>query len=206
MLWAIQKNHRAHKLEEIVIEIWGLEELTDLHIWQHKTNRSTAKVKLWLPVHCVLPTVEISYLIIRELKRNKPIAPDLTDLFGIQYCLVQLLSRIQLFVTPWITACQASLSSTVSQNLLKLISIESMMPSNHLILCFPLLLLHSIFPCIRVFSSELAAHIRWSKYWSLSFSTSPSNENSGLISFRIDWFDLLAVQGTLKSLLQHHSS
>ena len=132
---------------------------------------------------------------------------DLTGLFSVQYRLVaQLLHRVQLFVIPWTTACQASLSFTVSQNLLKLISIESMMPSNHLILCFPLLLLPSTFPCLRVFSSELAAHIRWLKYWSFSFSISASSENSGLISFRIDWFDLLAVQGTLKSLLQHHSS
>ena len=100
---------------------------------------------------------------------------------------------------------QASLSITSSQSLLKLISIESVMPSNHLIFCHPLLLLPSIFPSIRVFSSESALHIRWPKYWSFSFSISPSNEYSGLISFRMDWLDLLAVQGTLKSLLQHHS-
>ena len=118
---------------------------------------------------------------------------------------VQLLSHVQLFATPWITARQASLSITNSWSLLKLISIESVMPSNHLILCCPLLLLPSIFPSIRVFSSELVLHIRWPKYWSFSFSISPSNEYSGLISFRIDWLDLLAVQGTLKSLLQHHS-
>ena len=103
-------------------------------------------------------------------------------------------------------ACQASLSITNSPSLLKLISIESVMPSNHLILCHPLLLPPSIFPSIRVFSKESALHIRWSKYWSFSFSISPSSEYSVLISFRIDWFDLLAVQGTLKSLLQHHSS
>ena len=104
------------------------------------------------------------------------------------------------------TACQASLSITNSQSLLKLRSIESVMPSSHLILCRPLLLLPSIFPSIRVFSNESVLHIRWLKYWSFSFNISPSNEYSGLISFRIDWLDLLAVQGTLKSLLQHHSS
>ena len=119
---------------------------------------------------------------------------------------VQSLSRVRLFATPWAAALQASLSITNSQSLLKLMSIESMMPSNHLILCRPLLLPPSIFPSIRVFSSESTLHIRWSKYWSFSFNISPSNEHPGLISFRMDWFDLLAVQGTLKSLLQHHSS
>ena len=116
---------------------------------------------------------------------------------------VQLLSRVQLFATPWTAAHQASPSIT---NLLKLMSIESVMPSNHLILCCPLLLLPSIFPSIRIFSNESVLHIRWPKYWSFSFSISPSNEYSGLISFTIDWFDLLAAQGTLKSLLQHYSS
>ena len=112
--------------------------------------------------------------------------------------VVQFLSLVQLFPTPWTAACQASLSFTISQRLLKLISIESVMPSNHLILCHHLPLLPSVFPSIRVFSSESALCIRWPKYWSFSFSISPSNEHSGLISFRIDWFDL-AVQGTLKS-------
>ena len=112
--------------------------------------------------------------------------------------------RVRLFATPWTAACQASLSFTISQSLLKLMSIELVMPSNHLILCCPLLLLPSIFPSNRVFSSESALHIRWPKYW--SFSISPSSKYSGLISFRMDWLDLLAVQGTLKSLLQHHSS
>ena len=107
--------------------------------------------------------------------------------------------------TPW-TACQVSLSITNSRSLLKLMSIESVMPSNHLILCHPLLLLTSFFPRIRVFCNESIRCIRWPKYWSFSFNMSPSNKYSGLISFRIDWFDLLAVQGTLKSLLQHHSS
>ena len=119
---------------------------------------------------------------------------------------VQLLSHVQLFVTPWTAGCQASLSFTNSQSLLKLMSIESVMPSNHLILCHPLLLLPLIFPSIRVFSNESVLCIRWPKYWRFSFSISPSNEYSGLISFRMDWFDLLAVQGTLKGFLQHHSS
>ena len=119
---------------------------------------------------------------------------------------VQSLSRVRLFETPWTAAVQASLSITNSQSLLKLMSIESVMPSNHLILCRPLFLPLSIFPSIRVFSNESVLCIRWPKYWSFSFSISPSNEHSGLISFRMDWLDLLAVQGTLKSLLQHHSS
>ena len=119
---------------------------------------------------------------------------------------VQSLSHVQFFATPCTTACQASLSITNSQSLLKLMSIESMMPSNRLILCRPLLLLPSIFPSIRVFANGSVLPIRWQKCWSFSFSISPSNEYSGLISFRMDWLDLLAVQGTLKSLLQHHSS
>ena len=119
---------------------------------------------------------------------------------------VQLLSRVWLFATPWIAARQASLSITNSWSSLKLMSIESVMPSSHLILCHPLLLLPPVPPSIRVFSSESAFRIRWPKYWSFSFSTSPSNEHPGLISFRMDWLDLLTVQGTLKSLLQHHSS
>ena len=119
---------------------------------------------------------------------------------------VQLLSCVQLFATPWTAAHQASWSISNSRSSLKLMSIESVMPSNHLILCCSLLLLPSIFPSIRVFSNESVLRIRWPKYWSFSFSISPSNENSGLISFRMDWLDLLAVQGTLKSLLQHHSS
>ena len=118
---------------------------------------------------------------------------------------VQLLSHVQLFETPWTAARQASLSITNSQSLPKLMSIESVMASNHLILCHPLLP-PSIFPSIGVFSNELALHIRWPVYWSFSFSISPSNKYPGLISFRMDWLDLLAVQGTLKSLFQHHSS
>ena len=119
---------------------------------------------------------------------------------------VQSLSHVQPFVTPWSIACQTSLSITNSWSLLKLMSIESVMSTNHLILCCPFLLLPLIFPSIRVFSNESVLHIRRPTYWSFSFSTSPSNEYSGLISFRMDWLDLLAVQATLKSLLQHHSS
>ena len=126
-------------------------------------------------------------------------------LYKIQISSVQLLSCVQLFATPWTAARQTSLSITNSQSLLKLTSIKSVMPSNHLVLCCPLLL-PSILPSIRVFSNEAVLHIRWPKYWSFSFSISPSNDYSGLISFRIDWFDLLAVHRTLKSLLQHHSS
>ena len=119
---------------------------------------------------------------------------------------VQLLSRVRLFVTPWIAARQTSLSITNSRSSLKLTSIESVMPSSHLILCHPLLLLPPIPPSIRVFANETTLRMRWPKYWSFSFSIIPSKEHPGLISFRMDWLDLLAVQGTLKSLLQHHSS
>ena len=124
---------------------------------------------------------------------------------NIQFSSVQSLSCVQLFVTPWTAAHQASLSITNSWSAPKLMSIESM-PSNHLTLCRPLLRLPSIFPSIRVFSDESDLHIRWPTYWSFSSNISPSNEYSGLISCRIDWFDLLSVQGTLKSFLQHHSS
>ena len=129
-----------------------------------------------------------------------------TILLGLLCPLVQSLSCVRLFATPWTTACQAFLSINNSRSLLKLTSIELVMPFIHLFLCRPLLLPPSIFPSIRVFSSESILHIRWPEYWSFSFSISPSNEYSGLISFRIDWLDLLAVQGILKSLLQHHSS
>ena len=123
------------------------------------------------------------------------------QLLIISFSSVQSLSRVCLFATPWTAARQASLSITNSRSLLKLRSTESVMPSNHLILCHSLLLLPSIFPSIRVFSNESALHIRWPKYWSFSFNISPTNEHSGLISFRMDWLDLLAVQGTVKSLL-----
>ena len=124
----------------------------------------------------------------------------------LHFSSVQSLSRVWLFVTPWITTHQASLSITNSRSLLKLMSIESVMPSSHLILCRLLRLLPPIPPSIRVFSNESTLPVRWPKYWSFSFSISPSNEHPGLICFRMDWLDLLAVQGTLKSLLQHHSS
>ena len=124
----------------------------------------------------------------------------------VRFSSVQLLSRVQLFVTPWIAARQASLSITISRSSLRLMSIESVMPSSHLIRCRPLLLLPPIPPSIRVFSNESTLHMRWPKYWSFSFSIIPSKEIPGLISFRMDWLDLLAVQGTLKSLLQQHSS
>ena len=127
-------------------------------------------------------------------------------LLSYQFSSVQSLSRVRLFVTPWIAARQASLSITNSRSSLKLTSIKSVMPSSHLILCRPLLLLPPIPPSIRVFSSESTLHMRWPKYYSFSFSIIPSKEIPGLISFRMDWLDLLAVQGTLKSLLQHHSS
>ena len=127
-------------------------------------------------------------------------------LVGNAVVVAQSLSRVRLFATPWTAARQASLSITNSRSLLKLMSIESVMPSNHLVLCCPLLLLPLIFPSIRFFSNESVLRIRCPKYWSFSFSTSPSNDYSGLISFKIDLFSLFAVQGTLKSLLQHHSS
>ena len=124
---------------------------------------------------------------------------------GVVAVFIQLLSHVWLFVTPWTPGCQVSLTFTISQSLLKLMFIEFVMPYNHFIHCCPLLLLPSVFPSMRFFPSESALHIRWPKYWSFNFSISPSNEYSGFISFRIEWFDLLAVQGTLKSLLQHPS-
>ena len=127
-------------------------------------------------------------------------------ILSVQFSSVQSLSRVRLFVTPWTAGCQTFLSITNSWSLLKLLFIESVTPSNHLILCCPLLLPPSIFPGIRLFSNEPVLHIRWPKYWSFSFNISPSSEYSGLISFRMDWLDLHAVQGTLKSLLQHYHS
>ena len=128
------------------------------------------------------------------------------DKASVQFSSVQSLSRVRLFVTPWITARQASLSITNSRSSLRFTSIKSVMPSSHLTLCRPLLLLPPIPPSIRVFSNESTLRTRWPKYWSFSFSIIPSKEHPGLISFRMDWLDLLAVQGTLKSLIQHHSS
>jgi len=161
---------------------------------------------------------EVSYLCIKTtLNYSQLSKADILNLKLLPYWLyprkslrmftsVQSLNCIQLFVTPWTAARQASLSITNSQSLLKLMSIESVMPSNHLILCHPLLLLPLIFPSVRVFSNESVLCITWPKYWSFSLSISPSNEYSRLISSRMNWLDLLAVQGTLKSLLQHHSS
>ena len=134
-----------------------------------------------------------------------PLEEESSTFFS-QFNSVQSLSHVQLFATPWMAACQASLSITNSRSSLRLTSIESVMPSSHLILCRPLLLLPPIPPSIRVFSNESTLRIRWPKYWSFSFSISPSNEQPGLISFRMDRLDLLAVQGTLKSLFQHHGS
>ena len=131
------------------------------------------------------------------------VAPSLAITGSVQFSSVQLLSHVQSFVTPWTVAHQASLCITISWSSLKLMSIELVMSSNHLVLCHPLLLLPSVFPSFRVFSNESVLRIRWPKYWNFSFSISPSNEYSGLISFRMDWLDLLAVHGTLKSLLQH---
>ena len=133
------------------------------------------------------------------------VLPKLYWIIVVSCCLSQSLSGVCLFAIPWTRAYQVSMSSTISRSLLKLMPIESEMPSNHLVLRQPLLLLPSIFLSIRFFSNESSLPIRWPKYWSFSFSLSPSHEYSGLISFRIDWFDLLAVQGILKSLLQHHS-
>ena len=154
------------------------------------------------------PITCLDYHSIKILKSNWLTLPTFFFFCSIfsQFSSVQSLIRVQLFATPWTAACQASLSITNSQSLLKLMSTESVMPSNHLILCHPLLLPPSIFPRIRVFSNESVLHIRWSKYWSFSFNISPSSEYSGLISFMMDWLDLLAVQWILKSLLQHHSS
>ena len=150
-----------------------------------------------LPSPCVLtdvPSVGVSVLVPSSYK-------DISH-FGL--VVVQSLSHVQLLVTPWTAACQARLSFIISQSLFRFMSIESVISSNHLILCRPLLLLPSTFPSIRVFSNELDLRIRWPQYWSVSFSLSPSNAYSGLISFRIDWFYLFTVQGTFKNLLQHH--
>ena len=139
------------------------------------------------------------------LQLSSRVLPLHLCIYSVQFSSVHWLSRVWLYATPWTTARQTSLSITNSRSLPKLMSIELVMPSNHLILCRPLLL-PSIFPSTKVFSNESALHIRWPKYWLFSFNISPSSEHPGLISIRMDWLDLLAVQGTLKSLLQHHSS
>ena len=158
-----------------------------------------------VPKHCIIPI----HINMRSLLTPKQASPHTLSVWTwnlLQFSSVQLLSHVRIFAAPWTAARQASLSITNSQSLLKLMSIELVMPSNHLILCCPLLLLPSIFPSIRVFSNESVLCIRRPEYWHFSFSISPSSEHSGLISFKMDWLDLLAVQGTLKSLLQHHSS
>ena len=143
----------------------------------------------------------------RKVKLSKRLIQQIfVECILCQNQLVQSLSHVQLFETPWTAACQASLSITNSRSLLKLMPIELVMPSNHLVLCCPLVLLPSVFPSIRVFSNESTLSMRWPNYWSFSFNITPSNEHPGLISFKMDWLDLLVVQGTLKSLLQHHSS
>ena len=154
----------------------------------------------------ILKLWQLCWTIFYELLRSKHITDLKTGLNSFQFSSVQSLSRIWLFATPWIAARQATLSITNSQSSLKLVSIESVMPSSHLILCRPLLLLPPIPPSIRDFSNESTLRMRWPKYWSFSFSIVPSKEHPGLISFRMDWLDLLAVQATLKSLLQHHNS
>ena len=166
-------------------EVWGLERIR------------LSSSDLWFLTTII--SLSLSFL---------PVTPN-SILFwmpDVQFSSVPSFSHVLLFATPWTAACQVSLSIPNSWSLLKLMSIKLAMPSNHLILCFPLLLLPLIFPSIRVFSKESVLCIRWPKYWSLSFSISPSNEYSRLISFRMDWLDLLAVQGACKSLLQHHSS
>ena len=163
---------------------------------QHCISIITSLYKAFSMPSCVLP--------IHSPTPVKPLAT--TGLFSVSISSVQSLSHVRLFVIPWTAAHLASLSITNSWSSPKLMSIESVMPSNYLLLCRPLLLLPSIFPSIRVFSNESALRIRWPKYWSLSFNISPSNEHPGLNSFRMDWLNLLAVQGTLKSLLQNHSS
>ena len=164
----------------------------------------------WL--HCFPPTTYYVVTVLKDIPTwNNTCIPESSvklsrNRYYVSFSSVQLFSPVQLFATLWTAACQASLSITNFQSLLKLMSIESMMLSNHFILCCPLRLPYSIFPSIRVFSNEWVLWIRWPKYWSFSFSISPSNEFSGLISFKMDWLDLLAVQGTLKSLLRYHSS
>ena len=178
----------------------------------YKLNKQGENIQPWFTpfptfnqsvVPCPVPTVA-SWSACRFLRKQTRCS-GVPITWSVQFSSFQLLV-VSYSVTLWTAACQASLSITNSRSLLKLMSIVSVIPSNHLIFCCPLLLLHSIFPSIRVFSNESVLLIRWPKYWSFSFSINPSNEYPGLISFRIHWFDLLAVQGNLKSLLQHHNS
>ena len=174
--------------------------------WDGKESDTTE----WLnnkPTACKYMNLEAWTLFLHSISSGESVLCVWTCHLGsLTFISVQSLSCVQLFATPWITALQASLSITNSRSSLRLMSIESVMPSSHLIFCHPLLLLPPIPPSIRVFSNESTLRMRWPKYWSFSFSISPSNEHPGLISFRMDWLDLLAIQGTLKSLLQHHSS
>ena len=180
---------------------WNYVTLTGQHkltlLWHKKKYIGNYLAVQWFGFHASSIAEAWVCSLVRELRS--------WELSATQFSSVQLFSRVRLFETPWTAVCQASLSSTNSQSPPKPMSIESMMPSNHLILCRPLLLLPPIFPSIRVFSNESALLIRWPKYWSISFSISPSNEHPGLISFRMDWLDLLAVQGTVKSLQRHTS-
>ena len=200
LLQGAQVQHLVWKLNPHMLH--GTEtknkKTTHIPIFLHKTENKPTIWPTW--GYCPYSRRTESILIARD----REFIPQRTNPF-IFFSSVQLLNRVRLFVTPWIAARQASLSITNSKSLPKLMSIESVMPSNHLILCHPLLLLPAIPPSIRVFSNESTLHMRWPKYWSFSLSISPSNEHPGLISFRMDWLDLLAVQGTRKCLLQHHS-
>ena len=189
----------------------SIDNQSNRQIWPWSTKRSRAKASRVLPRehgahrrHTIPTTQETSLHM--DIKKWSRVKSDwLNALQPKMFSSVQSLSRVWLFATPWTAAHQASVSITNSWSLLKLMSIESVRPSNHIILCHPLLLPSSIFPSIRVFSNESVLHIRWPKYWSFSFSISLFNECSRLISFRMDWFDLLAVQRALRSLPQHHS-
>ena len=180
------------------LEVWGFPAAFLLLI--------TGLIPLWSESkHCMI-FILLSFLTCVLSSKMQSILVNVLCELSVEFSSVQSLSCVQLFVTPWAAAHQSSLSITNSQSSPKLMSIELVMPFNHLILCCSLLLLPSILPSVRVFSNESALHIRWPKYWSFSFNISPSNEHPGLISFKMDWLGLLAVQGTLKSLPQHHSS
>ena len=193
----------------MILHLWNLKYDTNESMKQKQNQRHREQTggyqagRRWERVGLGVEDQQMQTVYIEWDKQYSPTVQH-RELYSISS--VQSLSHVQLFATPWTAAHQASLSITSSWSLLKLMSIESVMPSNHLILCHPLHLPPLIFPSIRVFSNESVLCIRWPKDWSFSFSISPSNKYSGLISFRMDWLDLLAVQGTLKSLLQHHSS
>jgi len=185
----------------VVLELWKLLKVPKR--WHGKRNKVCIDTLLLLSIlKSKLPNFGFCHGLYSALASTLTLNKDSVSTSVI---VVQLLNHVRLFATPWTAAHPASLSFIISQSLFKLMSTEPVMPSNHLILCCPLSLLPLVFLSIKVFSSESALHIRWPKYWSFSFSISPSSEHSGLISFRMDWLDLLAVQGTLKSLLQHHS-